>query len=197
MITRIYGIFEIRTNYFEPVTLMIMQNAINCESKKNKRLTFDLKGSSVGRETKLVYEQRRGSAFARVGKSKKVLKDTNFLQLSKDSGLMDLPQHVAKRLIEQLKADSAFLASHGIMDYSLLLVVEERQERTNVDGCDRSISYKEPTKGRNCHQSRDRKFFYHMGVIDYLQTWDINKKIEACAKSFLGKDKKMISAVEP
>ena len=66
----------------------IMQNATNFESKKNQRLTFDLKGSFIGRKTKLLYERNHGSAFARVGKCNKVLKDVNYLELTQDDRLV-------------------------------------------------------------------------------------------------------------
>ena len=51
---------------------------------------------------------------------------------------------------------------------------------------------------RNTKLSKDKKEFYHLGVIDYLQAWNFNKKGEALIKTYLkGKDKNKISAVEP
>ena len=41
------------------------------------------------------------------------------------------------------------------MDYSLLLVIEKRTNAIYIESCDNSISYKDPTKGRNCLQSKD------------------------------------------
>ena len=39
---------------------------------------------------------------------------------------------------------------------------------------------------------------YHIGIIDYLQEWNLNKKIEQLLKvTFRGAKKKLLSAVEP
>lgn len=52
----------------------------------------------------------------------------------------------------------------------------------------------------NRHQflSSDGQFIYHISIIDYLQVWNMNKKMESFAKKwFLGKDGQKISAVPP
>lgn len=51
---------------------------------------------------------------------------------------------------------------------------------------------------RNLKMSIDKQEFYHLGIIDYLQAWNWNKKGEALIKTYIkGKDKNKISAVEP
>ena len=56
LIARIYGIFKIKTNYFDDMYLMIMQNTSVLHSFLNSILKFDLKGSSVDRNTDLPEE---------------------------------------------------------------------------------------------------------------------------------------------
>lgn len=51
LLARIYGVFTIKTNYFTPLDVIIMQNTCRLTSKKNRKMTFDLKGSSKGRYT--------------------------------------------------------------------------------------------------------------------------------------------------
>jgi len=41
------------------------------------------------------------------------------------------------------------------------------------------------------------KQVYHLGIIDYLQQWDLNKKSENLAKRLLTLDASKISAVNP
>ena len=83
-----------------------------------------------------------------------------------------------------LRADSKFLQSQGIMDYSLLLVTEQLPVSQSSSG----LSH--PEFGRNSYSSIDRKEAYHFGIIDYLQDWNMNKKIEAWYKHHLkGKNK--------
>ena len=39
---------------------------------------------------------------------------------------------------------------------------------------------------------------YHIAIIDYLQEWNLNKKLERFTKTvLLGKDKDNLSAIEP
>ena len=52
--------------------------------------------------------------------------------------------------------------------------------------------------GRNVFFSIDGTEAYHLGVIDYLQNWDITKRTENCFKTkFLRRDKNAVSAVHP
>ena len=49
---RIYGIFTIKSKFFEDLDIMLMQNTARLRSKRNKMLVFDLKGSLVNRQSK-------------------------------------------------------------------------------------------------------------------------------------------------
>lgn len=49
LLVRMYGLFTLKTNNFAPVDFIIMQNTLMLFEKKNKRLTFDLKGSLIRR----------------------------------------------------------------------------------------------------------------------------------------------------
>ena len=55
LLARIYGIFEIKTNYFDSVNIMIMQNTCYMADKSNRQLTFDIKGSLTDRHVKVLY----------------------------------------------------------------------------------------------------------------------------------------------
>ena len=79
--------------------------------------------------------------------------------------------------------DSSFLKEHGIMDYSLLLVIE-------------SLTSLESSKRRNTICSETHAQAYHIGIIDFLQQWNFDKKMERCFKSLKG-SKIEISAIEP
>ena len=71
------------------------------------------------------------------------------------------------------------------MDYSLYLVVE----RSNG-------ALRQPT--RNEYLSSDGTELFHVSIIDYLQEWNLDKKVERCLKSFKpNTNVEGISAVEP
>jgi hypothetical protein len=60
----------------------------------------------------------------------KTLKDVNFMKLMKKEGI-NLIEIDQKFLIRQLQKDSEFLRSVNIMDYSLLLAIENVKTKTN------------------------------------------------------------------
>ena len=73
MIARIYGIFTIKTNYYSDVDIIIMENTSNLLNKNNINHSFDLKGSMIGRRVKC----KNAESY-----KKRLLKDTNFLELN-------------------------------------------------------------------------------------------------------------------
>ena len=48
-------------------------------------------------------------------------------------GFIDLGERKRKHLLSVVKKDSEFLASHGLMDYSLLLAVETRLDDDEIE----------------------------------------------------------------
>ena len=55
-----------------------------------------------------------------------------------------------------------------------------------------------PIVSRNTKLSKDKREFYHIGIIDYLQAWNFQKRGEAWLKTNIkGKNKWQLSAVEP
>ena len=89
------------------------------EKQSQLQYVFDLKGSLVDRKT--------------MGKTKprSTLKDMNFMLVQKAAlgKLIDLPEDVKENLLVWIGKDVNFLASEGIMDYSLLLAVEGKQTK--------------------------------------------------------------------
>jgi hypothetical protein len=82
-------------------------------------MIFDLKGSTVGRK-----EYIETKFWSQSLDQKKTMKDMNFLEISQEVSLVKL-QPGEKELLEKvIELDSKFLASHNLMDYSLLLVIE-------------------------------------------------------------------------
>ena len=76
------------------------------------------------------------------------------------------------------------------MDYSLYLVIEK------LDPDDPAVEQAETR--RNTFISQYENEAYHIGIIDYLQTWDTQKKQEQFLKRvFMQRDVNQLSAVEP
>lgn len=82
-----------------------------------------------------------------------------------------------------------FLRQMGIMDYSLLLFVEKLNTKKMSHSWNLS---------RNEFKSYDSRFVYHIGIIDFMTTWNINKKMENFFKtSILLREEHLISCIEP
>ena len=77
------------------------------------------------------------------------------------------------------------------MDYSLLLVIEY-----NANNEDNTIQKRGSIRVKNTisvdldKSSQERQQTYHMGIIDYLQEYNLEKRLENCAKAtFIAKTK--------
>jgi len=86
---------------------------------------YDLKGSLHGRLTKIDDFQRF------TGESGlKVLKDQNFIEDQKDpEKKVALEEDDKEAIMATLKKDSQFLRDHGLIDYSVFLLVIDRSKR--------------------------------------------------------------------
>ena len=54
---KIYGIFEIQTEYFEKIDVIVMENTAKIIEKSSKKLCFDLKGSHTNRKCEFDYDE--------------------------------------------------------------------------------------------------------------------------------------------
>ena len=78
------------------------------------------------------------------------------------------------------------------MDYSLLMVIEETI--APKDNIRLSINSSILHTG----ESRNRIGKHHIGIIDYLQLFNFNKKVEACWKTrMMGKKPNQLSSAPP
>ena len=114
LITKIFGVFTVKTDATNSVYLMLMENTLQLKSSDGLKYIFDLKGSLVDRKTK-------GNIT-----SSTTLKDVNFLHASSSdpTSFVDLNDGIKKKLLQVIRKDVDFLSEQGFMDYSLLLGVE-------------------------------------------------------------------------
>ena len=131
LIAQVYGIYEFKIQFQPAICLMVMKNSIQKVFQCSQiSFTFDLKGSKIGRQ---VLE----NSTNKVKFKSLTLKDQDLLYLLKqfDSQLLCINQCDRRKIIQAIKADTQFLASKNIMDYSLLLAVEDiSQKAQHEDG---------------------------------------------------------------
>ena len=106
--------------------------------------------------------------------------------------MIQLDAKTTAMLRETEKSDSEFLANYGLMDYSMLLVIE-----TVPAGSVKSTSrWSAITKSKEIGVPESQQV-YHFGIIDYLQDWNLNKKIERFVLRLKKGDPNERSAVPP
>lgn len=94
--------------------ILLMSNSARTTSAP--KYIFDLKGSMINRECK-------GEKINLPGGG--TLKDINLLDICKGEHWLLLQQKDRKSIMELIQSDIKFLGSHRLMDYSLLVIIEE------------------------------------------------------------------------
>jgi 1-phosphatidylinositol-3-phosphate 5-kinase len=151
-LTKIFGIYRIQ--YRQNSTgenfkrdILVLENLLNNQNlylnSSIPPIIYDLKGSMRNR---LVNVEE--------GQSNIVLLDENFLTQTQENPFY-VRLHTKWTLMKSLYADTQFLAKHGIVDYSLLIV----------------------------HYNNDQQAIVYAGIIDYIRTYTWDKKIETIVKS--------------
>lgn len=115
LLARIYGVYTVKMKNYDEVYLILMGNCLKFENRFDITRVYDLKGSRVKRYVKT--ENALSST---------TLKDVNFMQNKRYMQEVNLNAEDARDLRKVLKKDSEMLAAHQIMDYSVLLGIENK-----------------------------------------------------------------------
>ncbi|KAF9015748.1 hypothetical protein BDQ17DRAFT_1230304 [Cyathus striatus] len=118
LLSRFYGLHRVKLPHGRKIHFVIMNNLF--PPHRDIHETFDLKGSTVGRE----YPEEKAAKNPRA-----VLKDLNWINRGKT---LELGPEKRALLTEQLRRDSALLKKIDVMDYSLLVGIHNMQ-RGNRD----------------------------------------------------------------
>lgn len=114
LLCRIYGMFNLKLPGISPVYIIVMSNLLKGHKPD---LLFDLKGSTLGRASK-VKNSRNLDNKSDSGP----LKDLDFIR---NKFKIPLETSSYQEIAEIIMADANFLKSFKLMDYSLLLSVEK------------------------------------------------------------------------
>ncbi|KAJ7510299.1 hypothetical protein B0H11DRAFT_1701789 [Mycena galericulata] len=120
LLSRFYGLHRVKLPRGHKIHFVIMNNLF--PPHRDVHETFDLKGSTVGRE----YPEAKAATNPRA-----VLKDLNWINRGK---MLELGPEKRALLTEQLRRDAELLRKIHVMDYSLLIGIHkmERGNRDNV-----------------------------------------------------------------
>jgi 1-phosphatidylinositol-4-phosphate 5-kinase len=120
LLSRFYGLHRVKLPHGRKIHFVIMNNLF--PPHRDIHETYDLKGSTVGREL----PEEKAAANPRA-----VLKDLNWIKYNKQ---LELGPEKRALLTEQLRRDAELLRSINVMDYSLLVGIHnmQRGNRDNV-----------------------------------------------------------------
>ena len=177
ILCRIYGIFKIEVKDKGAIHVILQRN-MDVLPQETKLLTFDLKGSTVDRQCINKKDEKLTSELLINKYSNKVLKDID-LKILKLT--FNLNSYDSKNLINSIKKDTEFLEKFGVTDYSLIVFVHKYR----FGDMNHSLGNSGLTK------SQDRKYIFEFSIIDFLGTFNIEKRGEKLAKTFVGYIKQM------
>ncbi|TFK67357.1 SAICAR synthase-like protein [Pluteus cervinus] len=118
LLSRFYGLHRVKLPRGKKIHFVIMNNLF--PPHKDIHETYDLKGSTVGRE----YSEEKATLNPRA-----VLKDLNWINRGK---MLELGPEKRALITEQLRRDAELLKEINVMDYSLLVGIHNMQ-RGNRD----------------------------------------------------------------
>ena len=187
ILSRIYGIFKIELKDKGSINVILQRN-MNDLPLETKLLTFDFKGSTVDRQTidKKDFGLDMGKLISKY--NTKVLKDKDLEIVGMKFSLNYKDWMNITTIIEN---DSSFLQKFEVIDYSLVVFVHKykKEDIINNKECSRIL------------ESKNRKFIFNFAIVDFLGTFNLEKKGEKLAKSLVGYIKKIkdtnFSVLEP
>lgn len=170
-IGRIFGLFDINFEDAGRSVKLFVMEALDPVYKDAILRKYDLKGSTINRSeletTEDIEKQARVSA---------VLKDLDFEHIEEQINLVSTAR---RNLVVSLNADVSFFEMHKIIDYSLIMTVVDMNKLP-------SDYIRQELESRNHHIfkcAETPNLCYFVGVIDYFQLYDLNKRVERYFKS--------------
>lgn len=166
LLPRLYGLYRLRRDGLE--TFFLVQNNVFAGHAPIHR-RYDLKGSHRRASAK---ELAKGEAIA-------VRKEADFL--SRDAPLRLVGEGTRKSLLGALEADTRWLEDEGLLDYSILLGLAQK------NGEDTRPESRYVVRALQLHDSSndaDVNVVY-VGIVDILTIWSAKKKAECAVVTLL------------
>jgi len=183
LMVRFYGCHAVVTPHGGLIHVAVMSNVF-CSPAETVDEPYDLKGSWVNR-CKGELHTRNPSMLG--------------LDLDLKHKLLVSPDQ-RSRFESQIANDAKFLSQLNIMDYSLLLGIHKVRPSEGVTHSEKlgRIEGPQPDLKLGRLVSTTGEYVYFLGMIDILQLYDKNKKLERFIKVYiLRKDRNGVSVTNP
>ena len=172
ILSHIYGVFKIELGD-KGVSNVMLQRNMNDLFLDSNIITFDLKGSTVDRQSikKEDMNLKKENLFRKYRNI--ILKD---IDLKITDIKIELNPFDGKNLLSSICNDSMFLQKYDVTDYSLLIFVN----KFNKKNLEKHLGNTRIMPGLN------DKYIFNFAIIDYLGTFNLEKKGEKFMKDFVG-----------
>ena len=126
-------------------------------------------------------------------------KDCDYQWIIKvEKNLVNFNNDQRKELLDVLENDLFFFKNLNLMDYSLLFIIINFPNQNEPDYLQILNFLGDSKYVGHVFKSKNMKYIYIVGIIDYLQEYNIKKIIEnKYKKLFYGDDIVNVSSVEP
>ena len=181
LIAKIYGIytFERRDIKDQSTSILLMRNIAACPRQYVIR-TYDLKGSTFDRE--VLKNKPDTDSY------KGTLKDLDFLKLEKKIFIEKKFKPILHTILEK---DSEFFRNRKLIDYSLIVFKIDKKkyfEDLEKNGINTNNFFLNKRELCSLRSVEEDGIFYHIGIIDYLQPYNLQKYFEKNLKKLMKAD---------
>ena len=172
LIAKIYGLFDFNFAGTEKsLKLIVMENLFTIGNDSILR-KYDMKGSTHSRRVLRSYQE-----YSIDSSISAILKDLDFLQIDKKLEFEETGENEKMNFLARVESDVSFFKNHSIIDYSLVVAV------IDIQLCDESTLLREMRENRHhIFKSKDGRFLFAIGIIDYFQLYDLKKRFERSFK---------------
>jgi 1-phosphatidylinositol-4-phosphate 5-kinase len=150
LLSQFYGLHRVKMPYGKKIHFVVMNNLF--PPHRDIHQTFDLKGSTVGRDYKEEDLERNPRA---------TMKDLNWLRRKKH---IELGIHKKQLFLDQLYKDVKLLQRLQIMDYSLLIGIHDLQKGNEENVREKTLTIFNP--GGNATEEAHPKFSRTPSVLE-------------------------------
>lgn len=185
IMAKIIGMFQfVIEGSNKPIRLVILENIFTIPKTSIIR-KYDVKGSHYQRKV-----LSRPQDLDKSTPIKNTLKDLDFTEIERQINFLD-KQH-RMNILSTIKRDTDFFLSHGLIDYSMIIGVVQR----NL--CDQdSINKELQAGGYHLIATTDPHYFYVIGIIDYLQLYTWGKAFERFFKRLKTCNPRLDTSAQP
>ena len=188
LIAKYYGVFTLqREGTDEEEHFLVMRNVCGLPSDYVER-QYDMKGSTFDRE---VLKNQNIIELSEL-KGKGTLKDTDFFKYDQ---FLSIAPHLSSKFVTVMQRDASFFRQHNLIDYSLAVFIVNKKRYIDDNGqLPKSSEYHELCSMQSISQP---DLWYNLGIIDYLQPYNLNKMIEKNLKKLIKRNLSLDTSSQP